>query len=163
MIDNLFLQRILLNIKKEIFVFNTHFFSTTTNSFYLIPILANQFESSGLYINLQQYIQKANILLNRTNNIKSLNTIVKHLQKYSKDIKFNFNYLFFIKDLNRKYQNIFTDLNTLYINNIYLKYFSSFTIEKILLHPLKFSYQNTNFLNNSLLNSYILNYKSTKF
>jgi NADH-quinone oxidoreductase subunit G len=162
LVDTLFFQRLIKNVSKKFFYFTSHLPAFKNQFMNLIPVAANQFESSGLYINLQKYIQKANVVLNKSDQLKTFNFIVKNLKVNSLNKKFDFNYLFFIKDLNIHYQDTFKDLNLFFINNFYSKYFNKFTFNKVSLHPLKFSYQNTNTLNHILSNSYLLNYKYIK-
>jgi NADH-quinone oxidoreductase chain G len=159
LIDNLFLQRIIKKVTGNIFFFTTHLPSFKLSFIKLIPIAASQFESTGLYINIQHYIQKSNVVLNHLSTISSLQFIIKFLYNYSTNIKLKFNYLFFIKELNINYENKFFDLDLDFINYFYIKYYNRYDFNQISLYPIKFSYQNTNLLNNISLNSFILNYK----
>jgi len=148
--DNIFLRKLLLKTKSNIFWFNTHGSSIAKNANYIIP-LSNEFESEEIFVNLEGRPQKTLKTLSGGNDIRNIKSIISTLYPKIKN-KNDFNFLEEIIEQPNKFKTIKNILSTKNVFNIeYLK-----RLNYVHKYPLKSILENFYNSNRSTKNSLIM-------
>ena len=152
--DNVIIRKLLLNYKNLVFFFNTHFFTFNRNNSVIVPTALKNFETSGIYINMLQNIQKNTKIFNPVNNLKDINFYIKNLFKLN---NINANYLnFFLETVNTS--NLYFNKNKSLLSYMYLvEKFKIKNLSNVSLYPSKFFLQNLSKTDTFIKNSYFMN------
>ncbi len=152
--DNILIRKIIYNYKNLVFLFNTHFFSFLRKNLIIVPTASKFFETSGIYINMLQNIQKTSKIFNPVNNLKDINFFITKLFNLPKN---NFKYLNFILETINTSNLYFLKNKTILTYLTLVNKFKNNTFHKVSLHPLKFYLQNLNKTDTFIKNSYFMN------